>query len=80
MKENQREEETLELGRDHLGPSQSPSRSGSHAGVRVSAELCAVKKLFVLLVFTAGASSEAVVQNLAYVSLAPLPLTFIMVL
>lgn len=45
----------------------------------MSAELCAVKKLFVLLLFTAGASSEAVVQNLACVSLAPLPLTFIVV-
>lgn len=39
----------------------------------------AFKKLFVLLLFTSGASSEVVIQNLACVSLAPLPLTFIMV-
>lgn len=33
----------------------------------MSAELCAVKKLFVLSVSTAGASSEAVIQNLVCV-------------
>lgn len=46
----------------------------------VSAELCAVKKLFVLLVFIDEASSEVLIQSLASVSLALLPLTFIMVL
>lgn len=80
FEENQREAEALELRWDHLGPSPSASRRGLHAGMCVSTDLCAVKKTLVILVFTAEASPEVVIQNLACVSLALLPITFIVVL
>lgn len=77
---NQRGAETLELGWDHLGPSPSPSRRGMHVGMCASTELCAVKKTLAIFLFTDQASSEVIIQNLACVSLALLPITFAVVL